>query len=81
MRIRSDIVIQPPFQRSSSDRSIHRRSQDNDENQFDLNNQSKSNSLSTITSKRPRSIYINQRTFVPLPPTDENHSQINNNEE
>lgn len=79
LRVSSDITIQRPFVRSASDRTVNRRSQDNDDNQsfihsfhgqFDSNNQAKSNSLSTINSKRTRT---NQRSFIPMSTTEENH--------
>ncbi len=90
-RVSSDVFTKHPFVRSSSDRTINQRRSEDDNNQpfnssfyspFDSNNQAKSSSLSTIITKRTqRTNYDNQRTFVPMPTTTENHSQSNNDGE
>jgi len=75
IRVRSDISIKRPFERSTSDHTVNLRRQDNENNQFDSNNQLKSNSLSTINT------HTNRRSFIPMATTDENNSQLNNDEE
>jgi hypothetical protein len=82
IRISSDVFIEHPFVRRANDRTIHRERHDNGDNQFDSNNQAKSSSLSTINTNETRSNCINQRSFIPLPTTDdEDNLQLNNDEE
>jgi hypothetical protein len=87
-RVSSDVFTKHPFVRSSSDRTINRRRPEDDtvnnsfHSPFDSHNQAKSSSLSTIITKRTqRTNYNTQRTFVPMPTTTENHSQLNNDGE
>jgi hypothetical protein len=78
IRVTSDISIKRPFVRSTSDHTVNLRRQNNENNQFDSNNQLKINSLSTINTKQTQS---NRRSFIPMSTTDENNSQLNNDEE
>ena len=66
------VTLRYPFTRSASDRTLNRQRQNHSfDRSFDSNNEAKSSSLSTINYAR--TVYPNQRTFVRLSTTLENH--------
>ncbi|CAF2785426.1 unnamed protein product [Rotaria sp. Silwood2] len=80
-----NVFIKSTLERSASDQAINEKGQyevyqsstKSFHGQFDHNNLGKSNSLSTINATRSKSLRIDRRSFVPMPTTAENHSQLN----